>query len=141
MTMNLKLFVIHVPVGIMILSLMLFGHIFTEAAALVAVSATKDQTDTEVEDKEAKQESGTSETKANNDDNTGKDQEEAEGDEDEEQQESNDDTRATEGELEEDNVMIDDADTYSNKDGDENNGDDDIDVPFELPFDDIIPFP
>src|SRR5919106_4488 len=124
MTMNIKLFVIHVPVGIMILSLMLFSHIFTE-----------------VEDKETKQESGTSETKANNDDNTGKDQEEAEGDEDQEQQESNDDTRAREGGLEEDNIMIDDADIYSSEDGDENNGDDDIDVPFELPFDDIIPFP
>ena len=136
--MQIRLFVIHVPVGIMILSLMLFSHIFTEAVALAAADAAKDHTDTEVEDKDNKGELRTSETKATNDDNTGKQEEEQ--DEDEEQQDSNDDTKARESGLEEDDVMIDDADTYSSDDGDDNN-DDDKDVPFELPFEDIIPFP
>jgi len=34
--------------------------------------------------------------------------------------------------------MIDDTDTYSS---DDDNNDDDGDVPFKLPFDNIIPFP
>jgi cytoskeletal protein RodZ len=133
--MQLKLFVIHVLVGIMILTLMLFNHIFT-GAALATATAAEYQTDTKVEDKDTKQQLGTSETKSD-DDNSAKQGEEEK--DDEEQQESNDDTRASERGLE-DNVIIDkNNNIYSSDDDDDN--DDDKDVPFELPFDDMIPFP
>jgi hypothetical protein len=133
-TMQLRLFVINVPVGMMILSLILFSHIFTETVALAATGA-KDKTDREVEDKNSKQESGTTETKSNDDDSAKDGKEDKD---DEEQQESSDDTRAIQGGLE-DSIMIEDKDEiYSSDDND--NDDDDKDVPFELPFDDI-PFP
>jgi hypothetical protein len=133
-TMQLRLFVINVPVGMMILSLILFSHIFTETVALAATGA-KDKTDGEVEDKNSKQESGTTETKSNDDDSA---KDGKEDNDDEEQQESSDDTRAIQGGLE-DSIMIEDKDEiYSSDDND--NDDDDKDVPFELPFDDI-PFP
>ena len=115
---QLRLFVIYIPVGIMIISLIIISQIFTATAAAalaLALAAAEDQTDIEVKDKDIKEELGTSDTKATNDDNT-----------------------ASETGLEEDNVMIDDTDTYSS---DDDNNDDDGDVPFELPFDNIIPFP
>lgn len=108
-------------------------QIFTAtAAAALALAAAEDQTDIEVKDKDIKEELGTSDTKATNDDNTAKDREQ------EIEEESNNNTRARETGLEEDNVMIDDTDTYSS---DDDNNDDDGDVPFKLPFDNIIPFP
>lgn len=121
--MQLRLIVIHVPAGMMILTLMLFSHIFTGAVALAATGA-EDKTDTEVEHKDSTQESGTTETKS--DDDKSAKQGDEDKDDDEEQQESSDDTKATEKGVE-DNVMIED-------------NDDDKDVPFVLPFDDI-PFP
>ena len=134
-TMQLRLFVINVPVGMMILSLILFSHIFTETVALAATGA-KDKTDTEVEDKNSKQESGTTETKSNDDDSAKDGKEDKD---DAEQQESSDDTRAIERGLE-DNIMIEDNDEIYSSDDNDNDDDDDKDVPFELPFDDI-PFP
>ncbi len=133
-TMQLRLFIINVPVGMMILSLILLSHIFTETVAFAATGA-KDKTDTEVEDKNSKQESGTTETKSNDDDSAKDGKEDKD---DAEQQESSDDSRAIERGLE-DNIMIEDKDEiYSSDDND--NDDDGKDVPFELPFDDI-PFP
>ena len=122
--MQLKLFAIYLPVGVVIVSLILFSQVSTAAASAELMDKEDD------EDKAIKQELGTSETNPN-DDNRGKQEEE----EAAEEQESNDDTSESE-----DNVMIDD-----DGDGDDNinpsEDDDDDDVPFKLPFDNTIPFP
>lgn len=122
--MQLKLFAIYLPVGVMIVSLILYSQVSTAAASAELMDKEDD------EDKAIKQELGTSETNPN-DDNRGKQEEE----EAAEEQESNDDTSESE-----DNVMIDD-----DGDGDDNinpsEDDDDDDVPFKLPFDNTIPFP
>jgi hypothetical protein len=102
----------------MIVSLILFSQVLTAAAAADAAGV---QTAIEL-DKAIKQKLGTSETDLNEDD-IGKQEEEAT-----EEQESNDDTRESE-----DNVMIDDDDNI-------NSSEEEDDVPFELPFDNIIPF-
>ena len=86
-------------------------------------------TDMELEDKAIKQELEPSETEEieneqKEEDNKAKQEEEGK---EEEEQESNDDTVGAG--LEEDNITIDG--NYSSDD----------DVPFELPFDDIVPFP
>jgi hypothetical protein len=104
--------------------------IFSQVLTLAAVAvATKELTDIELEDKSIKQELGPSETEEieEEEDNTAKEQEE-EGEKG--QQESNGDTAGTElEEDDDDNIMTDD--NYLSDD----------DVPFELPFDDIVPFP
>ncbi len=86
-------------------------------------------TDKELEDKAIKEELEPSEKEEieeeKEDDNTGKQEEEREEEEEEEQQ-SNNDTAGTG--LEED-IMIDENYSY------------DDDVPFDLPFDNIVPFP
>ena len=97
--MQLKLFAIYLPVGVMIVSLILFSQVSTAAASAELMDKEDD------EDKAIKQELGTSETNPN-DDNRGKQEEE----EAAEEQESNDDTSESE-----DNVMIDD-----DGDGDDN---------------------
>lgn len=123
--MQLKLFAIYLPVGVMIVSLILFSQVSTAAASAELMDKEDD------EDKAIKQELGTSETNPN-DDNRGKQEEEEAA---AEEQESNDDTSESE-----DNVMIDD-----DGDGGDNinpsEDDDDDDVPFKLPFDNTIPFP
>ena len=123
--MQLKLFAIYLPVGVMIVSLILFSQVSTAAASAELMDKEDD------EDKAIKQELGTSETNPN-DDNRGKQEEEEEA---AEEQESNDDTSESE-----DNVMIDD-----DGDGGDNinpsEDDDDDDVPFKLPFDNTIQFP
>ena len=125
--MQLKLFAIYLPVGVMIVSLILFSQVSTAAASAELMDKEDD------EDKAIKQELGTSETNPN-DDNRGKQEEE----EAAEEQESNDDTSESE-----DNVMIDDdgdgGDNINPSEDDDD--DDDDDVPFKLPFDNTIPFP
>ena len=126
--MQLKLFAIYLPVGVMIVSLILFSQVSTAAASAELMDKEDD------EDKAIKQELGTSETNPN-DDNRGKQEEEEEA----EEQESNDDTSESE-----DNVMIDDdgdGDDNINPSEDNDDDDDDDDVPFKLPFDNTIPFP
>ena len=126
--MQLKLFAIYLPVGVMIVSLILFSQVSTAAASAELMDKEDD------EDKAIKQELGTSETKPN-DDNRGKQEEE----EAAEEQESNDDTSESE-----DNVMIDDdgdGGDNINPSEDDDDDDDDDDVPFKLPFDNTIPFP
>ena len=125
--MQLKLFAIHLPIGVMIVSLILFSQILTAAAA-----GAEEQTDIELENEDTKEQLGTSET-TRNDDNMGK-QEEAT-----EEQESNDDTRERESQ---DNVMIDDDDDDDHDHNINSSEVDDVDddTPFELPFDNIIPF-
>jgi hypothetical protein len=108
--MQLKLFVIHIPIGLIIMSLLLFNLVLIEAAA-------GDQTDLDLKDKAIKQELGSSETQHTKENNT---VEQAE-----ENQESNGDTR---GRVIEQNITINDI--YPSDD-----------VPFELPFDNTIPFP
>ena len=125
--MQLKLFAIYLPVGVMIVSLILFSQVSTAAAS----AELMDKEDDEV--KAIKQELGTSETNPN-DDNRGKQEEE-----EAEEQESNDDTSESE-----DNVMIDDdgdGGDNINPSEDDDDDDDDDDVPFKLPFDNTIPFP
>jgi hypothetical protein len=123
--MQLKLFVMHLPIGVMIVSLIFVSQVVFSAA--VAVVADEEQTDIiELEEYEGiKQELGPSETNPTENDIV-KQEGEEEG-EDEDQQESNGDTAGTE--LEDDNIMIDDDNYLSDK------------VPFDLPFDDIVPFP
>jgi hypothetical protein len=108
--MQLKLFVIHIPVGLMIMSLLLFNQVLIQAAAA-------EQTDIDLKDKALKQELGSSETKRTKENNTVKQAEE--------NREINEDTS---GRGIEQNITIDDI--YSSND-----------IPFELPFDNIIPFP
>jgi hypothetical protein len=124
---QLKLFVIYLQIGVMILSLItIFSQVLTEAVA------AEELIDIEFDDKAIKQELETSETNLNEDD-IGK-QEEAT-----EMQESNYDTRERESE---DNVTIndDDYDDNGNNDNDINPSEED-DVPFELPFNNTLPFP
>jgi hypothetical protein len=109
--MQIKLFVIHLPIGVIIVSLIFLGQVLTPAPA------AEEQTDIELEDKDTKQELGTSETKPMKENNRVKQEEE---------QESNGDTR--ERELEQ-NITIGD-DIYPS----------DV-IPFELPFNNIVPFP
>jgi hypothetical protein len=106
-------FGIPLPVGVMMLNLILFSHV-------LAAYAAKEQTDTELEDEDTKEELGTSETNPKEDDIAKQ--------EEEDKEESNDDTK--ERELE-DNILIDEDDDISSS----------YAIPFELPFDDIIPFP
>ena len=120
-TLQPRLFVIHLLVGVLIVGLIIFSQVFTPIPAATA----SEMKDTEFEDKAIKQELEPMETEEigeDADDNTAK--QDVEG-EDEEQQ-SNDDTAGTG--LEED-IMIDD--NYSSAD----------DVPLELPFDNPMPFP
>jgi uncharacterized membrane protein (Fun14 family) len=107
-------FGIPLPVGVIMLNLILFSHV-------LAAYAAKEQTDTELEDEDTKEELGTSETNPTKEDDIAKQEEE-------DKEESNDDTK--ERELE-DNILIDEDDDISSSDA----------IPFELPFDDIIPFP
>jgi hypothetical protein len=107
--MQLKLFVIHIPIRLIIMSLLLFNQVLIEAAAA-------EQIDIDLQDKAIKQELGSSETKRIKENNTVKQAEE--------NQESNGDTR---GRGIEQNITIDDI--YPSN------------IPFELPFDNIIPFP
>jgi hypothetical protein len=109
--MQLKLFVIHLPVGVIIVSLIFFGQVLT------AAPAAEEQTDIELEDKDTKQELGPSETKPTKENNRVKQEEE---------QESNGDIR--ERGLEQ-NITIGD-DVYPSEV-----------IPFELPFNNIVPFP
>jgi lipopolysaccharide export LptBFGC system permease protein LptF len=104
---QLKLSVISLPVGVMLVSFILFSQVFT------AVASSSDRTDKELKDKDIKQKSKSSETNLNDEDNIGK----------QEERES------------QDNVMVDNGDDNNNSSGEED------DVPFELPFDNIIPFP
>jgi hypothetical protein len=108
--MQLKLFVIHIPVGLMIMSLLLFNQVLIQAAAA-------EQTDIDLKDKALKQELGSSETKRTKENNTVKQAEE-----------NREITEDTSGRGIEQNITIDDI--YSSND-----------IPFELPFDNIIPFP
>jgi hypothetical protein len=105
----------------MIVGLIIFSQVLTLTAAAT------EMTDMELEDKAIKQELEPSETEEieeeEEEDNTAKQEEE----EKEEEQESNDDIAGRE--LEEDNITIDG--NYSSDD----------DVPFDLPFDNMIPFP
>jgi hypothetical protein len=115
-----KTFVIHLlPVGVMILSLIIFSQMLTQAAA----AAAEEQSDIVLKDKAIKQELGTSETKPTNEENNTLKQAK----EEEEQESNNGDTR--ERGLEQ-NITINDI--YPSDDGD---------VPFVLPFDNIVPFP
>jgi hypothetical protein len=110
--MQAKLFIFYLPTGVIIISLLLFNQILMEAAA-----ATAEQTDIYLKDKAIKQELASSKTKPIKENNTVK--------QPEENQESNGDTR---GAAIEQNMTIDDIDASD-------------DIPFELPFDNIIPFP
>jgi hypothetical protein len=106
--MQLKLFIIDLPIGALIVSLILLGQLLTAAAELI---------DIEPKDKDIKQELDSSETKPDKENNTVNQVEE--------EQESNGDTR--ERGLEQ-NITIDDIHSSD-------------DIPFVLPFDDILPFP
>ena len=115
--MQLKLFAIDLPIAVIVVSLIPFNQLFTTTVA----AAAADQTDIELVDKDIKQKP-LSNDKEDNDNNIWKQREEKQ---EEEEKVGNDNTR--ERGLEEDNIMIDD--------------DDHEDVSFELPFDNIIPFP
>ena len=108
--MQLKLFIIDLPIGALIVSLILLGQLLTAAAAAELI-------DIEPKDKDIKQELDSSETKPDKENNTVNQVEE--------EQESNGDTR--ERGLEQ-NITIDDIHSSD-------------DIPFVLPFDDILPFP
>ncbi len=107
-TMQLKLFIIDLPIGAMIVSLILLSQLLTAAAELI---------DIEPKDNDIKQQSDSSKTKPAKENNTVKQAEE--------EQESNGDTR--ERGIEQ-NITIDDIHSSD-------------DIPFELPFDNILPFP
>jgi hypothetical protein len=109
--MQLKLFIFYLPTGVIIISLLLFNQILMEAAAAA------EQTDIYLKDKAIKQELASSKTKPTKENNTVK--------QPEEKQESNGDTR---GAAIEQNMTVDDIHASD-------------DIPFELPFDNIIPFP
>jgi hypothetical protein len=117
-----KPFLIHLlPIGIIILSLIIFSQILTQAAA--AAAAAEEQSDIELkEDKAIKQELGSSKTKPTNEENNTVKQAEKE-----EEESNNGDTR--ERGLEQ-NITINDI--YPSDDGD---------VPFVLPFHITLPFP
>ncbi len=126
-TLQPKQFVIHLLlllVGVLTVGLIMFSQVLTSTTTTATATATEMMTDMELEDKAIKQElepSETEEIEDEDEDNTAKQEEE-------EIQESNDDTAGTG--LEEDSIMIDG--NYSS---------DDDDVPFDLPFDNMIPFP
>jgi predicted nucleic acid-binding protein len=130
-TLQPKLFIIHplLPLAgvLMIVGLILFSHVLTSTIAAASTAAATEMKDMELEDKMIRQELEPSETEEieeeKEDDNTGKHEEKRE---EEEEQQSIDDTAGTG--LEED-IMIDDNYSY------------DDDVPFDLPFDNIILFP
>ena len=105
--------ILHLPVEVLIVSLIIFNQVFTVTAAAELI-------DIQPEDKVIKQELWPSETEEIKEDNIEKHEEE------EQKQENNGDTERRG--LEED-IMIDD--NYSSDDG----------VPFELHFDNILPFP
>ena len=109
--MQLKLFIFYLPTGVIIISLLLFNQILMEAAAAA------EQTDIYLKDKAIKQELASSKTKPTKENNTVK--------QPEEKQESNGDTQ---GAAIEQNMTVDDIHASD-------------DIPFELPFDNIIPFP
>ena len=103
----------------------------TSSTAAPAIATASDMIDTELEDKAIKQELEPSETEEIKDgdeeeDKTAKQEEEGK---EEEQESKNDDDTAGTG-LEEDNIMIDN--NYSSYVDD---------VPLELPFDNLMPFP
>ena len=104
--------ILHLQVEVLIVSLIIFNQVFT-------VTAAAEMIDIEPKDKAIKQELWPSETEEIKEDNIEKHEEEGE-------QENNGDTKRRG--LEED-IMIDD--NYSSND----------DVPFELHFDNIVPFP
>ncbi|MDQ3868892.1 MAG: hypothetical protein M3250_04955 [Thermoproteota archaeon] len=106
--MQLKLFIIDLPIGAMIISLILLSQLLTAAAELI---------DIEPKDKDIKQELDLSETKPDKENNTVNQVEE--------EQESNGDTRERGVEQ---NITVDDVHSSD-------------DIPFVLPFDDILPFP
>jgi hypothetical protein len=108
--MQLKLFIIDLPIGAMIVSLILLSQLLTAAAAAELI-------DIEPKDKDIKQELDSSETKQDKENNTVNQVEE--------EQESNGDTRERGVEQ---NITIDDIHSSD-------------DIPFVLPFDDILPFP
>ena len=108
---------------LMIVGVIIFSQVFTSSRITIATASTE-MTDKELEGKAIKQELEPSETQEIQDeeeDNTAKQEEE-------EIQESNDDTAGTGSEG--DTIM---------RDG--NYSSDDDDVPFDLPFDNMIPFP
>ena len=109
--MQLKLFIFYLPTGVIIISLLLFNQILMEAAAAA------EQTDIYLKDKAIKQELASSKTEPTKENNTVK--------QPEEKQESNGDTQ---GAAIEQNMTVDDIHASD-------------DIPFELPFDNIIPFP
>jgi hypothetical protein len=95
--------------------------VLTSSTVAPAIATASEMTDTELEDKAIKQELEPSEMEeidVEEEDNTTKQQEE--------EQESNDDTAGIL--LEEHNIII--ENNYTS-----------YDVPFDLPFDNIIPFP
>jgi hypothetical protein len=107
----------------MIVGVIIFSQVFTSSRITIATASTE-MTDMELEEKAIEQELGPRETEEIQDeeeDNTAKQEEE-------EIQESNDDTAGTG--LEGDTIT---------RDG--NYSSDDDDVPFDLPFDNMIPFP
>jgi hypothetical protein len=108
--MQLKLFIIDLPIGALIVSLILLSQLLTAAAAAELI-------DIEPKDKDIKQELDSSETKPDKENNTVNQVEE--------EQESNGDTRERGVEQ---NITIDDIHSSD-------------DIPFVLPFDDILPFP
>ena len=123
-TLQPKLFVIHLLllllVGVLIVGLILFSEVIT--LTIAAASTATEMRDLEVEHKDIKQElepNGTEEIEEKDGDNTVKQEEE-------EEQESNDDTAGTL--LEEHNIII--ENNYTS-----------YDSPFDLPFDNMVPFP
>jgi hypothetical protein len=116
--MQPKPFVIHLFVGVMILSLIFFNQVLTLLSTPTTVAAAE-LIDIELKDKDIKQGLGTSETKPTNENNIVKQEEE-------EEQESNGYTRARG--LEEHNITIDNIHLS------------DV-IPFELPFANSLPFP
>jgi hypothetical protein len=121
-TLQPKLFVIHLLllVGVLIVGLILFSQVLTSTIA--AANTATEMRDLEVEHKDIKQElepNGTEEIEEEDGDNTVKQEEE-------EEQESNDDTAGTL--LEEHNIII--ENNYTS-----------YDSPFDLPFDNMVPFP
>ena len=108
--MQLKLFIIDLPIGALIVSLILLSQLLTAAAAAELI-------DIEPKDKDIKQELDSSETEPDKENNTVNQVEE--------EQESNGDTRERGVEQ---NITIDDIHSSD-------------DIPFVLPFDDILPFP
>ena len=110
----------------MVVGLIIFSQVLTSTTTTATATATEMMTDMELEDKAIKQELEPSEREEIEDEdeeenNTAKQEEE-------EIQESNDDTAGIG--LEEESITIDG--NYSS---------DDDDVPFDLPFDNMIPFP